>query len=83
MSLEERGFAYSVLALMTINGWRELAQLPTAADLADCIGCGRDKVARLMPLLSEIPADAMQAQLDKMRRWPARLLAEMTPAKRA
>lgn len=75
MTLEERGFAISVLAFMFTRGWREI---PPAETIAERFSSVLDLATahRLRPVLEGVPRAARIAQLERLCLWPAWLVGE-------
>lgn len=80
LSLEERGFAVSVMALMAIEGWHSLGELPSIPKVAALVGIFDAEVERLWPVLAKIPEDIRCGQINHIRRyWPDEDLKTFAP----
>jgi hypothetical protein len=79
LSLTERGLALSLLILMHLRGWRSIHHIPVSnPELANIFGCSTLAVNRLRARLTA-NADIFHAQLARVSRWPAWIIAEFEP----
>lgn len=78
LSLTERGIAVSLLVLMHLRGWRSLQELPSNQVLGKALGCGTVVVGRIRARLTS-HAEVFDAQVKRVARWPAWIIAEFEP----
>ncbi len=76
LTLEQRGFAISVLLVMHCEGWNDI---PDARTLSKHLKLHIRVVRRLLPSLAAIPVHTIEGQSKRIARWPSAFIEELRP----
>ncbi len=76
MTLEQRGFAQTVLLFMHIEGWKDI---PDDRTLSKGLRLHIRVVRRLLPSLEAVSAHTVNEQLNRIARWPTWVVEELRP----